>query len=129
MTRPRLLRRAVPSSQRQSRFLLRCIPTQNGPLENRERYSHVERRNGLPIVHLPFTIPRLKHAADRGESMGGFDIFTIVVVLLAVITLYLAVKTLPQGYNWTVQPFSRCTRMLPPRLHLSVPFVDRAVRE
>src|SRR5216684_437427 len=110
-------------------ILLRCIPTQNGPLENRERYSHVERRNGLPIVHLPFTIPRLKHAADRGESMGGFDIFTIVVVLLAVITLFLAVKTVPQGYNWTVERFGRYTRMLPPGLNLIVPFVDRVGRK
>ena len=61
--------------------------------------------------------------------MGGFDIFTIVVVLLAVITLFLAVKTVPQGYNWTVERFGRYTRMLPPGLNLIVPFVDRVGRK
>src|SRR5947208_1749835 len=65
----------------------------------------------------------------QGESMGGFDIFTIVVVLLAVITLFLAVKTVPQGYNWTVERFGRYTRMLPPGLNLIVPFVDRVGRK
>jgi regulator of protease activity HflC (stomatin/prohibitin superfamily) len=45
--------------------------------------------------------------------LGGFDILTIVIVLLAV-TLYLGVKTVPQGYNWTVERFGRYTRLLTP---------------
>ena len=60
---------------------------------------------------------------------GGFDIFTIVIVLLAVLTLYLGVKTVPQGYSWTVERFGRYTRMLGPGLNLIVPLVDRIGRK
>jgi len=60
--------------------------------------------------------------------LGGFDIFTIVIVLLAVLTLYLGVKTVPQGYNWTVERFGRYTKLLTPGLNLIVPFVDQIGR-
>ena len=60
--------------------------------------------------------------------LGGFDIFTIVIVLLAVFTLYMGVKTVPQGYNWTVERFGRYTRTLLPGLNLIVPFVDQIGR-
>jgi regulator of protease activity HflC (stomatin/prohibitin superfamily) len=56
---------------------------------------------------------------------SGYDIFVLIVVLLAVLTLYLGVKTVPQGQNWTVQRFGRYTRMLRPGLNLVVPFIDR----
>jgi regulator of protease activity HflC (stomatin/prohibitin superfamily) len=59
---------------------------------------------------------------------GGYNIFVLIVVLLAVLTLFLGVKTVPQGYNWTVERFGRYTRMLRPGLNLVVPFVDRIGR-
>ena len=46
--------------------------------------------------------------------LEGYGIFTLVIVLLAVITLYLSVKTVPQGYTWTVERFGRYTKMLSP---------------
>ena len=52
----------------------------------------------------------------------GFDIFVIVIVVLAVLTLFAGVKTVPQGYNWTVERFGRYTRTLQPG-----PQPDRAV--
>ena len=61
--------------------------------------------------------------------LGGFDIFTIVIVLLAVLTLYLGVKTVPQGYNWTVERFGRYTRLLGPGLNLILPFIDQIGRK
>src|SRR5580658_6803881 len=61
--------------------------------------------------------------------LGGFDIFVIIVVFLAVLTLFLGVKTVPQGYNWTVERFGRYTRMLTPGLNLIVPYVDRIGRK
>ena len=61
--------------------------------------------------------------------LDGFDIFTIVVVLLAVLTLYLGVKTVPQGYNWTVERFGRYIKLLTPGLNLIVPFVDQIGRK
>src|ERR1700731_1469892 len=59
---------------------------------------------------------------------GGNDIFVIIIVFLAVLTVFLGVKTVPQGYNWTVERFGRYTRMLMPGLNLVVPFVDRIGR-
>src|SRR5215471_7940812 len=60
---------------------------------------------------------------------GGYDIFTLIVVLLAVLFVLLGVKTVPQGYNWTVERFGRYTRMLRPGLNLVVPFIDRIGRK
>src|SRR5690348_5928208 len=60
---------------------------------------------------------------------GGYDIFVLIVVFLAILTVFLGVKTVPQGYNWTVERFGRYTRMLRPGLNLVVPFVDRIGRK
>jgi regulator of protease activity HflC (stomatin/prohibitin superfamily) len=57
--------------------------------------------------------------------MGGFDIVVIVLAVLVVIVLFSAVKTVPQGYNYTVQRFGRYTRTLGPGLNLLIPFFDR----
>ena len=59
---------------------------------------------------------------------SGYDIFVLIVVFLAILTVFLGVKTVPQGYNWTVERFGRYTRMLKPGLNLVVPFVDRIGR-
>jgi regulator of protease activity HflC (stomatin/prohibitin superfamily) len=60
---------------------------------------------------------------------GGYDIFVLIVVFLAILTVFLGVKTVPQGYSWTVERFGRYTRMLRPGLNLVVPFIDRIGRK
>src|SRR5215472_1295938 len=60
---------------------------------------------------------------------GSSDIFVLIVVFLAILTVFLGVKTVPQGYNWTVERFGRYTRMLRPGLNLVVPFIDRIGRK
>ena len=55
----------------------------------------------------------------------GFNVFAIVVVVLAILTLFAGVKTVSQGYNWTVERFGRYTRTLHPGLNIIVPFFDR----
>jgi regulator of protease activity HflC (stomatin/prohibitin superfamily) len=57
--------------------------------------------------------------------MFGFDIFVLIIVALAVFTLFSGVKTVPQGYNWTVERFGKYTGTLRPGLNLIVPFIDR----
>jgi len=57
--------------------------------------------------------------------MFGFDIFVLVVVLLFVATILAGVKTVSQGYNYTVERFGRFTRSLTPGLGLIIPFIDR----
>jgi regulator of protease activity HflC (stomatin/prohibitin superfamily) len=55
----------------------------------------------------------------------GFDIFVIAIVFLAILVFFAGVKTVPQGYNYTVERFGRYTRTLTPGLNLIVPFIDR----
>src|SRR5438876_3328377 len=59
----------------------------------------------------------------------GFDVFAVVLVVLALPNLGAGVKTVPQGYNWTVERFGRYTRTLGPGLNLIVPFFDRIGRK
>jgi regulator of protease activity HflC (stomatin/prohibitin superfamily) len=61
--------------------------------------------------------------------MFGFDVFVIVIVALAVLILFAAVKTVGQGYNWTVERFGRYTGTLQPGLNLIMPFIDRIGRK
>jgi regulator of protease activity HflC (stomatin/prohibitin superfamily) len=61
--------------------------------------------------------------------MFGFDVFAIVIVALAIITLVAGVKTVSQGYNWTVERFGKYTRTLQPGLTIIVPFIDRIGRK
>src|SRR5438067_259318 len=58
----------------------------------------------------------------------GFDVFAVVLVVLAILTLVAGVKTVPQGYQWTVERFGKYTRTLEPGLTLIVPFFDRIGR-
>jgi regulator of protease activity HflC (stomatin/prohibitin superfamily) len=57
--------------------------------------------------------------------MSGFDVFAIVFVLLVIFTLLAGVKTVPQGYDWTIERFGRYTQTLTPGLNLIVPYFDR----
>ena len=59
----------------------------------------------------------------------GFNIFIIVLVALAVLTLFAGVKTVGQGYNWTVERFGRYTKTLQPGLAFIVPYIDRIGRK
>jgi regulator of protease activity HflC (stomatin/prohibitin superfamily) len=61
--------------------------------------------------------------------IDGFSIFLLIVVLLVILTLFLGVKTVPQGFNWTVERFGRYTRMLHPGLNLIVPYIDQIGRK
>ena len=61
--------------------------------------------------------------------MFGFDVFAIAFVALAILVLFAGVKTVSQGYNWTVERFGKYTRTLQPGLALIVPFFDRIGRK
>mgnify|MGYP001811886369 CR=1 FL=1 len=57
--------------------------------------------------------------------LEGFDIAVIVFVVLVILILFAGIKTIPQGYNYTVERFGRYTRTLNPGLNLIIPFIDR----
>lgn len=57
------------------------------------------------------------------------QIFLSFLLLLAVLIVVLSVKTVPQGYQWTVERFGRYTHTLNPGLHFIVPFFDQIGRK
>lgn len=60
-------------------------------------------------------------AVKEGKSM-----FTIsLLVILAIVVIFMGVKQVPQGYEWTVERFGRYTHTLRPGLGLIIPFIDQ----
>jgi regulator of protease activity HflC (stomatin/prohibitin superfamily) len=57
-------------------------------------------------------------------GLDGMSITLIALGVLAVLVLLAAVKTVPQGYGYTVERFGRYIRTMKPGLSLIVPFVD-----
>lgn len=56
---------------------------------------------------------------------GGFDIVVIVLVIFVILVLFAGIKTVPQGYRYTIERFGRYTRTLEPGLNLITPFIER----
>jgi regulator of protease activity HflC (stomatin/prohibitin superfamily) len=52
-------------------------------------------------------------------------IFIFVLLFLAVVFVVLAVKTVAQGFEYTVERFGRYTRTLTPGLHIILPMIDQ----
>jgi len=57
--------------------------------------------------------------------LSGLDIVLGVLVILVILLIFAGIKTVPQGYNYTVERFGRYTRTLSPGLNIIVPFIDR----
>jgi regulator of protease activity HflC (stomatin/prohibitin superfamily) len=57
--------------------------------------------------------------------MEGFAVFVLALLAFATVTVFLGVKAVPQGMEYTVERFGRYTKTLSPGLHLIVPYVDR----
>ena len=57
--------------------------------------------------------------------LSGFSIFVIAVLVVAILLVFMGVKVVPQGMEYTVERFGRYTGTLKPGLGLIVPFLDR----
>ena len=55
----------------------------------------------------------------------GPDIVVIALVVLVILVLFAGIKTVPQGYRYTIERFGRYTRTLEPGLNLIIPFFER----
>jgi regulator of protease activity HflC (stomatin/prohibitin superfamily) len=55
----------------------------------------------------------------------GFDIFVGALVLVVIVTIAMGVRTVPQGYAYTVERFGRYSRTLGPGLGLILPYVEQ----
>ncbi|TIX91418.1 SPFH domain-containing protein [Rhizobium sp. P44RR-XXIV] len=56
--------------------------------------------------------------------VGGFSIVVVALVVLVILVLFAGIKTVPQGYRYTIQRFGRYIRTLEPGLNLIVPFIE-----
>ncbi|MBI3436567.1 MAG: SPFH/Band 7/PHB domain protein [Proteobacteria bacterium] len=61
--------------------------------------------------------------------MTGFDLVILTLVALAIMVVFSGVKTVPQGFHWTVERFGRYTTTLTSGLNIIVPFFDRVGRK
>ena len=59
----------------------------------------------------------------------GFDVFAIVFLALVVLALFAGIKTVPQGFHWTVERFGKYTKTLQSGLNPIIPFIDRVGRK
>lgn len=58
-------------------------------------------------------------------DFSAFDVVIPVLVVLVLLLIFAGIKTVPQGFNFTVERFGRYTRTLTPGLNLIIPFIDR----
>ena len=60
-----------------------------------------------------------------GVIVDGFSAFAIGLFVFAVAVVFMGVKVVPQGREFTVERFGRYTRTLRPGLHIIIPVVDQ----
>ena len=61
--------------------------------------------------------------------LEGFSAFVVALAILAIILVFLGVKSVPQGMEYTVERFGRYTETMTPGLNFIVPIVDRIGRK
>lgn len=57
--------------------------------------------------------------------LSTFAIFVIVLLAVAILLVFMGIKSVPQGREWTVERFGRYTQTLRPGLNFIIPFFDR----
>jgi regulator of protease activity HflC (stomatin/prohibitin superfamily) len=57
-------------------------------------------------------------------GLTPFGAFALLLALFALVLVFRAVRTVPQGEEWTVERFGRYTRTLSPGLHILIPLVE-----
>ena len=57
--------------------------------------------------------------------LEGASIFVLVLLVLAIVVIFLSIKIVPQGFNFTIERFGKYTKTLEPGLGIILPFIDR----
>lgn len=57
--------------------------------------------------------------------LGGFSVLVILIVGFVLVILFTGIRSVPQGFEHTVERFGRYTHTIRPGLNLIVPFIDR----
>ncbi|MTI00101.1 SPFH domain-containing protein [Roseibium sp. RKSG952] len=58
-------------------------------------------------------------------NLHASDIVILVLLVLVILVIISGVKTVPQGFNYTIERFGRFRKTLTPGLNFIIPFVDR----
>lgn len=61
--------------------------------------------------------------------MSGFAVFVLVLFVFAVLLVFMSVKSVPQGMEYTVERFGKYTTTLTPGLNIIMPIIDRVGRK
>ena len=61
--------------------------------------------------------------------MGGFGLFVLVLLVFAILMVFMSVKSVPQGMEYTVERFGKYTATLTPGLNIIVPIIDQIGRK
>ncbi len=62
---------------------------------------------------------------DQFISIESIGIAAIALLIFALVLVFMTVKSVPQGEEWTVERFGRYVRTLKPGLRFMVPFMDQ----
>ena len=62
------------------------------------------------------------------EIVSGFLVFLVFLLIFVLGIIYRGVRTVPQGFQWTVERFGRYRITLQPGLRLINPFIDKIGR-
>src|SRR6202008_1009645 len=75
------------------------------------------------IVRLRAWIRLVGEEGPLGAVVTPFPIFVIAIVVVVLLFVIMAVKSVPQGHEWTIERFGRYTGSLAPGLRFLLPFV------
>ncbi|MFO1068489.1 MAG: SPFH domain-containing protein [Geminicoccaceae bacterium] len=56
---------------------------------------------------------------------SGLTVLVVAILVVVLLLIFMGVRSVGQGQEWTVERFGRYTRTLHPGLNLIVPFIDR----
>ena len=59
----------------------------------------------------------------------GYTLFVAFVLVLGIVTVFKAVRVVPQGFEWTVERFGKYTHTMNPGLHFLMPWMQRVGRK
>jgi regulator of protease activity HflC (stomatin/prohibitin superfamily) len=62
---------------------------------------------------------------DILAELGSVGVVALVILIFAIILIYMMVKSIPQGEEWTVERFGRYTKTLKPGLRFLIPVMDK----
>ncbi|MFT4715155.1 MAG: regulator of protease activity HflC (stomatin/prohibitin superfamily) [Paracoccaceae bacterium] len=62
---------------------------------------------------------------DNLTGLGSAGVTALVILIFAAVLIYMMVKSIPQGEEWTVERFGRYTRTLKPGLRFLIPVMDK----